>query len=65
MTIQEKLISSGNHAILLVYLFNIDTVLKVKGTLDVRRNKYAGEEINPMELPVINKVHMYSLLIRE
>lgn len=45
--------------------FNIDTILKVKGTLDVRRKKYAGEQINPMELPVINKVHMYSLFIRE
>lgn len=64
-TIQEKLISFGNHVILLVCLLNVDTILKVKGTLDVRGNKYAGEKINTMEPPVINKVHMYSLFIRE
>lgn len=61
----KKLISFGNHVILLVCLFNVDTILKVKGTLDVRGNKYAGEQINAMEPPVINKVHMYSLFIRE
>lgn len=54
LTIQKKRISFGNHAILLVCLLNVDTVLKVKGTLDVRENKYAGEQINAMESPVIN-----------
>jgi len=58
---QEKLISFSNLVILLVYLFHVDAILKVKGTLDVRGNKYAGEQINTMEAPVINKVHMYSL----
>lgn len=58
---QEKLISFSNLVILLVYLFHVDAILKVKGTLDVRGNKYAGEQINTMEAPVINKVHMYRL----
>lgn len=60
-TMQEKLISFSNLVILLVYLFHVDAILKVKGTLDVRGNKYAGEQINTMEAPIINKVHMYSL----
>lgn len=58
---QEKLISFSNLVILLVCLFHVDAILKVKGTLDVRGNKYAGEQINTMEAPVINKVHLYSL----
>lgn len=65
LTIQKKLISFGNHAVLLVCLFNVYTVLKVKGTLDVKGNKYVVEQINTMEPPVINKVHMYSFVTRE
>lgn len=59
-TIQEKLISFSNHVILLVCLLNVGTILKVKGALDVRGNKYAGEQINTVEAPVINKVRMYT-----